>query len=948
MKKCFLVLLMLLLAGPAFAVTRYVDDTTPSGCSNPDTDYDPLANNGAGGCGPSGTANIYIGTTAIMTGLAALNAGDVLLIRGGPYTGNGIYGNAAGEDYGGGASSWETATRISNYPGETVTVDMTGDEFRIDSTQGYNATYIIWEGDSYDHFIFDGGNSTTQAFIIDNLASHIRLKNLTIRNFNEVGGITFGNGRGPSGGPQCTQKPLDIQIIGNLFFSNGNDVGDHGLYPSCSENALVEYNIFRNNYQYGIHFNNSSGVLAHVSPTIRYNVCEGHEAVGDTSACIFVNRATNPVIYRNVLKGLGSGSQKYKRCIQTGTGVTGGLILHNTCYDFSVGAIQLGSTGSGWVIKNNIFDDVPNDFLETLGATVTTFDGNLCPIDDTSFGANGCDRITATPGFVSAGSDFTLAAGSSAIDAGVAHSGFTCNGACDIGAYETFTFASATVNENILDVTLDMSLNTPVRVTTTGWSVRVGGVTRTVASATKLTNSDSVVRVTFQGDPCEVGQTWDVSYSQTGTTTDSALIGGTANQELSAFTNQSATNGCGSAPPADPGTPHIYYKLDENTGTTATDEQGNVNGTLTGTVTPSWVTGKHGSAVSFADLTDQRITVGYGNGVDLTSQSLTICMGAFPLAGTESANYVVFGAPRGTNQRFHIGRNGGTWGIGIGSSSHGVNADFPVAAGWAFLCVVADSASDMATLYVNGVAGTSSESVKSYSHTLAGNFEIGTLPTFLNGAVTVDEFRVYQSALSASDIADLYLAWEPSTPTPTGTYTQVAHQWQLLRVPETDYGAPSATVSVIVGGAVSLVTQVDCTGSDCDPTGLKLYYSCALCDTAGELLPVPDVPSSDGVSFIGSAVDVDVLTSTVECCLSGSLTENDGSTQLTASAVPLIDLAQDASFVRRSVLKFTTGVTAGRTYCFQEYHQTGVALATPTPSSGACVTIASPSIGVGF
>jgi hypothetical protein len=53
--------------------------------------------------------------------------------------------------------------------------------------------------------------------------------------------------------------------------------------------------------------------------------------------------------------------------------------------------------------------------------------------------------------------------------------------------------------------------------------------------------------------------------------------------------------------------------------------------------------------------------------------------------------------------------------------------------------------------------------------------------------------------------------------------------------------------------------------------------------------------------------------------------------------------------VRRSVLKFSSDVTAGDSFCFKEYHQTDLALnGGYTPSAGACVSIVGMSMGVGF
>jgi hypothetical protein len=110
---------------------------------------------------------------------------------------------------------------------------------------------------------------------------------------------------------------------------------------------------------------------------------------------------------------------------------------------------------------------------------------------------------------------------------------------------------------------------------------------------------------------------------------------------------------------------------------------------------------------------------------------------------------------------------------------------------------------------------------------------------------------------------------------------------------------------------------------------------------------VPDVCAADGVCFFGTP-DADVLSGTVECCLSGALTQNNGPTN-TTSAVSVIDLAQNGSFVRRSIIKFGASVVSGDAFCFKEYHQTdiGNTLDAYTPSGGACVNIVPMSLGGG-
>jgi hypothetical protein len=193
---------------------------------------------------------------------------------------------------------------------------------------------------------------------------------------------------------------------------------------------------------------------------------------------------------------------------------------------------------------------------------------------------------------------------------------------------------------------------------------------------------------------------------------------------------------------------------------------------------------------------------------------------------------------------------------------------------------------------------------------------------------------------------DAFLVKVPSQlllPDPTGTFSQVTHRWQLLRTPATNHGPLGSTVPVVVGGAVALITQMDCTGADCDSTSTRLYYS----KNGGTFVQVPDACAADGVCFYGTP-DADVLSGTVTCCLSGDLTQNNGPTN-TTSAVSVIDIAQDGSFVRRSILKFGASVVSGDAFCFKEYHQTdiGNALDAYTPSGGACVNIVPMSLGGG-
>jgi hypothetical protein len=333
-------------------------------------------------------------------------------------------------------------------------------------------------------------------------------------------------------------------------------------------------------------------------------------------------------------------------------------------------------------------------------------------------------------------------------------------------------------------------------------------------------------------------------------------------------------------------------------------------------------------------------------------------LGVLPDASALSADRGVFGSSIGSSQSMNIvwerQGSGTTWGMGIQADGAGSEvSEFPTTADWTRVCLLMDSTTDTAKLAVNGVIGsTTGVSVKTYtSYTLASNFTIGMISGISSTSMggTIDDVKIYTSLLTTQEITDDYEAWEAVAPTPTGTYEQKTHKWQRLRKKAngdaedfTISGTTNGiTMSVVVGGAIALITQMDCTVANCDPTGFRLYAN----KNSGAFSQVGNTGAD--VMFYG-ATDVDVVSGTVTCCLTGALTTNDGPTNTTSDAVPVIDLAQNASFVRRSIIKFSSSVTAGDTICFKEYHQTDTPLDSYTPSDGACVTIAAVSAGVGF
>jgi len=721
----------------------------------------------------------------------------------------------------------------------------------------------------------------------------------------------------------------------------------HAFYLAA-RNSTVEYNEGRTFTLAG------AGTICiqayHIASghTIRYNYCEITDGMtGLVHSDAETGLANNSKIYGNVFKVI-SGTPN--SCLSFHGQTDNNEYYNNVCDGFGLFMnIRAGAnnnkiwnnlcTGTCSIVNNG----TGNDFGGTASVTNPT--------------------VTASSNFKDAtNGDYSLIAGSSQINAGLATGGIVpANGTKDRGAHETFSCTTATINTNVLDLTCSMAGNTPVQPISgaTGWSVGcTGGVncgTPVVSTVVVPTGASTILRFTLTGigggiNACEVGQTWTITYnSATGNVRDSASIGGrtsTGSQHLQSFTNLAVTNACtgGGTPP--PGGLHIHYKLDDGTSgttpTSANDETANnLDGTLTGGAT--WTAGKYGSGVNLTGDSGQYIAVPYGSGVNPSTQSLTIAFGVFVNADRVSLNKSYFGAPVGTNQRLYITTRFSTWQLGIQDKSDGnpsAASDLAVTAGWNRLCLVLDSGTDTATLYLNGVASSSSSAVKTYtSYTLAGNFELGRISGVATGGGGVfDEFKVWTSVVSC---ADDYAAWEPNTPAWTGNIAVVSAQaWyaKLVSGVRKLYNAVNANVTIPNEGAIALLFQTDCTTTNCSAISQRLYYKCALCPSANTELPVPDTPTADGVAFYGDPSEAGLLVGDHGALLSGALTRIAGGTSHLSDSTPVFDLAQNESIVNGYIIQFR-GAALGYQFCFYPKEQSGLPLNGVTPTGGLCVTV---------
>lgn len=915
-----IVMVLILWPSLALAADLYVDNAT-SGCSTPtDTDYNPNTRS----CG-SGSELVY---STLAAAFAADASGDTIYVRDGTYVES--VNNTVASGPGPGFSS---VTTVTGYQGERPTI----------RPANYNSSFqaCVWSfiNDAHSivlqHMTFDGTNCTTGGANIKAVLtsgsirpSYIRIQDIHIINTPTSAGIL---------------AAMDnSEVLDNYIYNNGSITATNinftglGLYLQNGANNRIERNWFHENAGYGMQIY----PLAHHTTVTRNLFTDNGRNTNVCGCYSILSSGGNDLIDFNVVRhnrGVGIGVA-FGSLVKENT-----YIRNNSIYCASSGCtygIQIAS-GTGMKIQNNIVIGTYTTKIQD-GGSGTTLSTNLT--------VGVATDIWTDP----ANSNFTLKAGSPAIGAGT-NIGFTFNGSApDQGAFETFAPVSASINGVNLDITLGMNGYTPPQGTGTnlGWTVTCIGTgcgTPTVSVVTVFSGASSILRATISGisgGSCAAGQTWLVHYDASlGAVSDSILIGNSLMQPMHSFTNFSVANACaGGGAPSYPASPIVYYPLDGN----AVDSSGNGNtGIITGSLT--FTTARHNDGYQTTAGATQYITVPYGNAVDPTTQSLTICVGVYITPGTESTvGLVPFGAPVGTNQRLYVAATSGTWRVAAQASNSGTASDLSVVAGWNRVCLEANSVTDQVTVYNNGVAATNAGGVKAITtFALAGNFELGRLPGTGNvsGTAIYDDFHIWTNTIS---IADDYAAWEPPSPTPGSyTFSQPAHRFQRVYLTNgavEDISANNAARDVVEGGAVAIIFQINCDNvADCAPTSFALRSS----DNGSTYTVVPNTPTAHGVSMWGASV-THLNSGVADGPLTGSLTHTDGTTQLTAENVPNVDLAQNTSLTLRYLVRFATGL-AGQTRYFKIYDQAGNALAGGyTPSTGAQVNVVPMQASVGF
>lgn len=206
-----------------------------------------------------------------------------------------------------------------------------------------------------------------------------------------------------------------------------------------------------------------------------------------------------------------------------------------------------------------------------------------------------------------------------------------------------------------------------------------------------------------------------------------------------------------------------HWTLNEGTGTTAGDSSGNSN---TGSILNGalWTTGKMGQALDFDGVNDRVIvsssaTLAPTNALTLSAwirpDSVTATQFIINKAISTSAN----------GDYFLVLRNTGVLGIVVNSGVEGARTGNTALTTNTWYHVVGTWDGSNLRMYLNGVADSIAQPLSGTMANNGDNLGIGASATGVrpfNGLI--DDVRVYNRALSATDVMNLY---NLATPTPT-------------------------------------------------------------------------------------------------------------------------------------------------------------------------------------
>lgn len=519
MKKLLILLAAILFTSPALATTYYVGTT--------------------GNDGNAGTSGSRF--RSIQKCAHVMVAGDTCIVGNGTYTAS---DGSAGIGQNSSIVMWARSTSpvsANGTPGDgVITVKAENYGQAVITVPGQNTTnagfylsrqYWVIEGFDITGGTGNGANAANHGVFVASGGTGATVRKNTIHQIAQ--GLCYNTSFGNTA--IYSESNTTITIEDNLIYTIGRlrngESGcttdkyqhDHGIYLSGSTSVNVRRNLcYDTNRGFCITLFRSGGVT-HSDINIYNNTFAGKSPTGAPFAHI---NLSNTLLRVN--------------------------IKNNISYDAPDGVA--GGSGDGWMI----------DYLSGTTATDVVVSYNLSDSSDADLqnpsrkpasGVTSSNNLVSQTGaniFTNAGSnDYTLKAGSPALNAGV-DIGIAYNGAGpEIGAFEVPTFtlaATSCVVENAtpskLSLTFVNNLWPPLLPASSPgtFTVRKAGandvVTASVVTGTNqidLTLTDAIAN----------GNAVDVSWAS-GNVTDSHLLGGSLNQKyITVLSNQSCTNNVG-------------------------------------------------------------------------------------------------------------------------------------------------------------------------------------------------------------------------------------------------------------------------------------------------------------------------------------------------------------------------------------------------------------------
>jgi len=215
-----------------------------------------------------------------------------------------------------------------------------------------------------------------------------------------------------------------------------------------------------------------------------------------------------------------------------------------------------------------------------------------------------------------------------------------------------------------------------------------------------------------------------------------------------------------------------HYKFDETSGTTAADSSGSGNtGTLTNMSGTEWTTGKVGGALDF-DGSNDYVDLGTSLANNLGDATVSAWVYVQGGSGTwrsilEKNKIVGFGLNSGNGLHLNFGNGSGWGGAGVNSAS-----TVPMNQ---WVHVAGTRSGSTVTLYIDGVSGATG----SNSSTGSNSFSLGIGAKLLSASQAqfvpgiIDDFRIYDHALSAGEVSALAAGGAGSAPEPASVFASL-------------------------------------------------------------------------------------------------------------------------------------------------------------------------------